>query len=99
MAIFDIPLSPIPHQLLAVVIGTHSYEIEVRQMGANLYTSVAIDGEQVTRMVRATSRGELFPWARVDVPLQIYWQDLQGDEDPQYTGLGSRWVLSYEMSA
>lgn len=95
--IYEIPLTPIPAQLVAVVIGDHAFEIEVRQVGSSLYTSTRIDGEQITRNVRATAFGSITPWADSRVPLEICWQDTQGEEPPQYDGLGTRWVLAYEV--
>jgi hypothetical protein len=47
--------------------------------------------------VRATAFGSITPWADARVPVEICWQDTQGEEPPQYEGLGSRWVLAYEV--
>ena len=96
MSVYESPLTPIPHQLVASVVGSQSYEITIRQMGSSLFTSVVIDGEQITRNVRATSGGSITPWGDARVGTQIYWQDTQGDDDPQFDGLGSRWLLCYE---
>ena len=95
--IYEIPLTAIPAQLVAVVIGDHAYEIELRQIGASLYTSVTIDGVQITRNVRARGFGTIPRGADARVPVEIYWQDTQGEEPPQFEGLGSRWVLAYEV--
>jgi hypothetical protein len=92
----EIPLSAIPFQRVSLVIGSQSVEIEVRQMGSSVFTSAVVDGVQITRSTRAVNGGELFPWTFPDKPAEIKWVDTQGDADPQYEGLGSRWLLVYE---
>ena len=96
MSIYEISLQPIPYQIVACVIGGQSFEITVRQIGSNLYSSTVVDGEQITKAVRATSGGSITPWADSRVGTQVRWHDSQGDEDPQFDGLGSRWVLCFE---
>ena len=95
MSFYEIPLSAIPHQLVSVVIDDKAYEIEVRQCGSSLFVSVTIDGEQITSAVRAVNRGSITPWADYRVGTEIVWVDTQGDADPQYDGLGTRWRLVY----
>ena len=96
MSIYEIPLQPIPHQIVACVVGGQSFEITVRQSGSSLFTSTVIDGEQIAQTVRATSGGSITPWADARVGTQVRWHDSLGDEDPQYEGLGARWMLCYE---
>lgn len=95
--LMEVPLSAIPHQLVAVVVGNQAFQFEIRQMGSSIFSSVIVDGNQITRNVRATNGGELFPWPDQRVGTQFYWEDSQGDEPPQYEGLGSRWHLTYEV--
>jgi len=92
----EIPLSAIPFQRVSCVINARSVEIEVRQQGSSLFTSVVVDGVQITRSTRAVNGGELFPWTFQNRPADIRWTDTQGDDDPQFEGLGSRWLLAYE---
>ena len=96
MTIREIPLSPIPHQLVATVVNGQTVQIEIRQNGSSLYTSCAVDGVQITQGVRAVNHGELLPWADYRVNSQIEWVDTQGDADPQHEGLGSRWLLCFD---
>ena len=95
--LMEIPLSAIPHQLVAVVVHDQAFQFEIRQMGSSVFSSVIVGGVQITRNVRAVNGGELFPWPDQRVNTQFHWEDSQGDDDPQYEGLGSRWHLTYEV--
>lgn len=89
-------LSAIPNQVCNAVINGQSFVIAVRQIGSGLFTSVNVDGTQVTQNVRATADGCLTPWPHAGVGTKLYWLDQQGSEPPQYEGLGDRWVIAYE---
>lgn len=94
----EIPLSAIPFQTVSVVINDQNYRITVRQNGDFLYSSLMVDDEQVTDNVIAVANGALIPWAQTVADTQLYWWDTQGNERPQYDGLGDRWRLVYEDS-
>lgn len=98
MAILEIPLAPIPHQIVSAVINGQVIQIEVRQAGSSVYTSSSIDGVQITQNLRAVNRGELFPWSTREAQTQIFWRDTQGDADPRFDGLGTRWLLVFEST-
>ena len=94
--LMEVPLSAIPHQLVAVVVNDQAFQFEIRQMGSSVFSSVIVDGVQITRNIRATNGGELFPWPDQRVNPRFYWGDSQGGEAPQYKGLASGWHLTYE---
>lgn len=96
MTIREIPLTAIPHQLVATIVNGQAVQIEVRQMGSSLYTSCMVDGVQINRNVRAVNHGEVLPWSDFRVGSQIEWVDTQGDDDPQFDGLGSRWLMCFD---
>ena len=91
-------LSPLPNQVCNAVIGGQSYVIELRQLGSGLFSSVNVDGTQITRNVRATHGGSLTPWPHAAVGTQLRWLDTEGSEAPQYEGLGDRWLIVFEAS-
>lgn len=96
MSIYSIPLTATPWQTVSAVVNGQNYRVEVRQMGAHLFTSLMVDGEQVTQSVQARSGQTIIPWAQTVADTALYWKDTQGNEPPQYEGLGSRWILCYE---
>lgn len=98
MAWMEIPLSAIPFQIVNAVVNGQNYRITVRQLGSEIYTSLVVDDEQVTNSVMAVARGKLIPWSQTIAQTMLVWIDTQGNERPQYTGLGDRWRLVYEAS-
>lgn len=96
MAWMEIPLSAVPYQTVSAVVNGQNYRITVRQNGAFVYTSVMVDGEKVVDNALAVARGRVIPFAQTVAQTMLYWLDTQGDDRPQYEGLGDRWKLVYE---
>lgn len=103
-----IPLTAVPSQLVQANLNSQSVSLSIYQLGsppvAELYLDVVSGGAPITncRKCRAFSGSltESAPFVLLD---SAYWGfqgdflfiDTQGDEDPQYSGLGSRWQLIY----
>lgn len=91
-----IPLQAVPNQTAAVTLARQSVQIAVRQNGRHLYFDLVSNGVSIMRsricrdrqrlLLDATYRGFVGDFAFVD---------MQGDSDPSYTGLGSRFQLFY----
>lgn len=91
-----IPLSPIPHQIVTVTVKDTALTITVRQIGSELYTTLRVNSQIVAENVRARAQGLICPFGRETNPCPIRWVDTQGMQDPQYEGLGDRWILVIE---
>jgi hypothetical protein len=103
-----IPLTAVPSQSATVALSGQSVTVNVYQLGfppvAELYCDVQSNGAPIAscRKARAFSGSttEAAPFMLLD---SAYWGfqgdflfiDTQGDEDPQFSGLGSRWQLVY----
>lgn len=98
MTVMTIPLSQIPNQIVSAVVNDQAFQIEVRQLGGSIFTTTTVDGELIASTVRAVANGSITPWPSSAVNTQVIWVDTQGEDDPQYTGLGDRWVLAFEAS-
>lgn len=96
MTWMEIPLSAVPFQTVSAVVNGQNYRITVRQNGAFVYTSVMVDGEKVVDNALAVARGRVIPFAQTVAQTMLYWLDTQGNDRPQYEGLGDRWKLVYE---
>lgn len=92
-----IPLQPVPIQTLAVTVARQAAQIQLRQQSdGSMYFSLTNANTSIvrTRIVRdrvrlltdAGYRGFVGDFAIVD---------LQGTDDPVYTGLGTRFALYY----
>jgi hypothetical protein len=103
-----IPLTAVPAQSVQAVLNSQSVSIAIYQLGfppmADLYADIQSNGTPIIncRKCRAFSGAatEAAPFMLLD---SQYWGfqgdllflDTEGDEDPQYSGLGSRWQLVY----
>lgn len=92
----QVPLTAVPSQTLAITLAQQSAQIAVRQIGGNLYFDLQLNTGYIVRTRICRDRQRLL----VDAGYRgfvgdFFFQDTQGTDDPQYTGLGSRWVLLY----
>lgn len=91
-----VPLSATPLQTLSVVLGGQACEVALRQNSANMYFDLKVNREPVvlSRIVRNKQRLLLDAQYHGFVGDFLFW-DTQGDTQPDYTQLGTRYVLFY----
>ena len=92
----QIPLSPVPAQTLTTVLANQGCQIKVYMIGARLDFDLTVDGAPIvtTRVCRNICRILLDARYHGFVG-DFCFVDTQGDTDPYYTGLGSRFQLVY----
>jgi hypothetical protein len=107
-----IPLSAVPAQSLSASLNGQSVGLSIYQLGippvADLYVDLSSGGAPIVNCRRARaysgSTTEAPPFLLLDAQ---YWGfegdflfiDTQGDADPMYSGLGTRWQLVYYAPA
>lgn len=64
--------------------------------GDFLYSSVNVDGEQVSDNAIAVANGKLIPFPTAVAKTPLYWFDTLGNDRPKYTGLGDRWQIVFK---
>lgn len=85
MTLVVIPVQPIPNQSVSFVLNDTGYTVDIDTLRGGLYISVWQAGAYVLR------NRALLSYAPVGFGLQLV--DTLGTEDPDYTGLGDRWLL------
>lgn len=85
MTLMVIPIQPIPNQSVSFILNDTAYTADIDSLRGGLFISVWQAGAYVLR-----SRA-LLSYAPVGFGLQLV--DTLGTEDPEYTGLGDRWLL------
>lgn len=90
-----VPVKAVPSQTLTVVLSNQNTQVNCYQKQGALYMDVYVNNapiivgvqcENANRIVRSTYLGFIG---------DFIWQDTQGQTDPVYTGLGSRYLLQY----
>src|SRR5690242_3617832 len=91
----NVPLQAVPNQILNVTLGGQPCTLKVYEKFYGLYVDVYVNGalivggvigQNLNRVVRSTYLGFVG---------DLMFADAQGEEDPDYAGLGSRFFLLY----
>lgn len=85
MTLEVIRTQPIPNQSVSFTLNGLAYTVDIETLRGGLYISVWQAGAYVLR------NRALLSYAPVGFGLQLV--DTLGTEDPEYTGLGDRWLL------
>lgn len=96
----QVPLAAVPSQTESITLGGQQCQIAVRLLGDTLYFSLSINNTPIlvnhacrnrTRMLLA----QQYSGFQGD----FVFVDTQGDHEPEFTGLGGRYVLLYLTQA
>lgn len=91
----QIPLRPVPSQSLSVVLSGQSCQINVYEKSTGMYLDLFLNHQPIVttglchdrvRLVRESYRGFVG---------DVTFIDTRGYADPEYTGLGDRFILAY----
>jgi hypothetical protein len=89
----NIPLLPIASQDLYVSLDQQSCEISVYQKSTGVYLDLSVDGVAAATGILCRDRVRIIRYGGLSGDLMFV--DTQGFDDPDYTSLGSRWLLLY----
>lgn len=95
MSLRAIPLSPIPHQSMSVVLQERNVALTLRTLDGTLYADVLCEGVPVCTTHVCQDRQLLTARAEyLGFPgLSLWFADLRGTSDPHWSELNSRYVL------
>jgi hypothetical protein len=91
----SIPLQPVPSQSTKVVLGGQNCQILVYKKPQGCFVDINSDGIDVVTGVVARDAVPLVCREYAGFIGNLLFIDTQGSDDPDATGLGSRWVLVY----
>jgi hypothetical protein len=90
-----VPLQPIPNQTLSIGLGGQSCTINVYQQAYGLYFDLYIGTNPIVLGIIGLNYNLIIRNAYFGFSGDFAFFDSQGDDDPVYTGLTSRWFLAY----
>lgn len=99
MAQFVIPLIAVPSQTLSVQLGGQPCRIDIRQRRTGLFVDLYVQDVPVFQGVKALDRNKLVRDGYLDFTGDLGFIDTQGTSDPDFTGLGGRFVLVWDSAA
>lgn len=99
MAAERIPLNPVPSQSLSVQLGAQSCRINIRQRRTGVFVDLYVQDAPIALGMKAIDRKFLVRAAYTGFIGDLFFVDTQGEQDPQFNGLGSRWQLAWDPAA
>lgn len=92
----QMPLNAIPAQNFNTVLAGQNCTISVYQKTTGVYMDLISNGTPITKAVRCVEGARLLlDRGYLGFIGDFGFIDTQGNSDPVYTGLGSRWQLLY----
>lgn len=95
----QIPIQPVPSQRLSAVLAGQNCQIAIYQKAQALFIDINVNGVDVAVAVQAHDALALNPFTYASFSGNLLFIDTQGNDDPSYSGLGSRFVLIYLTAA
>jgi hypothetical protein len=93
---FLISLQPQQHQKFSVSLGGQSCVISIEQHDEHLYLSLIADNKVIVQNALCLNNVKIIRYKYLGFNGDIYFYDTQGDSNPNYKELGSRFLLYYD---
>ncbi len=91
----EISLQAVPSQSVKAVLENQNFQIFLNQKDQGLFVDVNVGGVDVVLAVLAHDAVPLICRDYLGIAGNLIFTDTQGNNDPYYDGLGSRYVLVY----
>src|SRR5882762_632794 len=90
-----IPLKAVPNQTLAVLLNNQACQLNIYQKAFGLFMDVLVSNRLIIGGVICQNYNRIVRSVYLGFQGDFLFADQQGDSDPDYTGLGTRFVLEY----
>jgi hypothetical protein len=90
-----VPLLATPSQVLSVALGGQSVQLAIYQKLLGMYMNVQVNNVPIIGGVICQDRNRIVRSLYLGFLGDLMFYDNQGNTDPVYTGLGSRYTLLY----
>lgn len=91
-----VPLSAVAYQSLKLNLSGQSVQLDIQQRTNGVYMSITLNGAAIIAGVLCQDRTWIVRKAYLGMPGDLMFIDQYGRNDPDYSGLGARYVLMYE---
>ena len=90
-----IPLQSVPSQTVNVVLAGQNCTLNIYTKQTGMYVDVLLAGALLCSCRVARDGVPIVRMGYTGFVGDIFFIDTQGSDDPEYTGLGTRWMLCY----
>ena len=94
-----IPLAAVASQSFTIQLNGQNCEINIYQKSTGLYFDLILNGSGIVNTMICLNAVGLVREIYLGFIGQLVFIDTQGTDDPYYTGLGSRYILTYWLPA
>lgn len=92
---FVVPLRAVPAQVLTINLANQSCRIVVQQKATGLFVDLYVNDALIIGGVIGRNADRMVRDAYLGFIGDLAWLDTQGADDPEASGLGTRWQLLY----
>ena len=93
-----IPLRPVADQQFDIVMNKQPCTLRLYQRRGAVYLDLYLRGRYILTGVLCRDRGYLIDNDYLGFSGNLFFVDQRGEQDPQYDGLGDRWLLMYQVA-
>ena len=90
-----IPLTPVAAQTFTVQLGSQQCTINLYQKSTGLFIDLTANGNVIVDSMICLDAVGIVREVYLGFIGQLVFIDTQGNDNPEYTGLGSRYILTY----
>jgi hypothetical protein len=90
-----IPVQAVPSQTFQIVLANQSVVLNIYQAPAALFMDVFVNNAPIITGAICQNLNRIVRSLYLGFSGDFFWYDTQGTDDPNYSGLGSRFVLVY----
>ena len=94
-----VPLQAVPSQNISVVLADQPCELRVYQKTTGLFMDVLVNDDLIVAGVLCENKNRIVRSLYLGFSGDFFFFDSQGNDDPVYVGLGSRFNLAYLTAA
>ncbi|GBR56518.1 phage baseplate plug family protein [Gluconobacter sphaericus] len=91
-----IPLSAVASQTVLVPLSSQSIQLDIAQLATGLFMNITLNGTLVMAGVLCQDRTWIVRKSYFGLPGDLVFVDTMGTDDPDYSGLGKRYLLYYQ---
>ena len=91
-----IPVSNIASQTFTIVLASQNCKLNIYQLSTGLYCDIIANQNPIVSTMLCLNLVGLVRGAYLGFTGQLFFYDTQGTNDPDYSGLGTRYQLVYQ---
>jgi hypothetical protein len=90
-----VPIQAVPSQVVNVALGGQACKLNIRQTSTGVFMDVYVNEALIIGGVACENKNRIVHSAYLGFIGDLAFFDTQGADDPDYTGMGTRWILLY----